>query len=100
MKILTRDAMIAVAVVAVAILIYMTYSQAQAAHFNKPSCVPAYIKTHNNAAVSMLFLPPLLILNVMGHIGDAPNGGENLRSLTCTTLAVAKSASGRKYRRD
>jgi hypothetical protein len=75
-------------------------TSAQAAHYNPPSCVPAYIKTHNNAAVSAFFLPPLLILNVMARAGDLPNNGKHLHGLSCTTLAVAKSASGRQYRRE
>jgi hypothetical protein len=73
-------------------------TSAQAAHFNKPSCVPAYIKTHNNAAVSALFVLPILTLNIFARAGDLPNHGKHLHGLTCTTYAIAKSASGRKYR--
>jgi hypothetical protein len=76
------------------------FSQAHAAHYNKPSCVPAYIKTHNNAAVSAFFLPPMLILNVFARAGDLSNNGKHLHGLSCTMLAMAKSASGREYKRN
>jgi hypothetical protein len=59
------------------------------AHAAIPSCVPAYIyKTSGAGWVTLLLLPPVLALNVLGRVGDLPDTGKHLHSLTCTTLAM------------
>ena len=57
-------------------------------------CIPRYTKDADAFWVSMLLVPPLLVLNVGARAGDLPNNGKHLRSLSCSTLAIVKHASG------
>jgi hypothetical protein len=62
--------------------------------------VPAYTEDPSAWPISLIFLPPVLLLNVLGRAGDLPNSGKHLRSLTVTTVVMAKHGIGgyRKFK--
>jgi hypothetical protein len=61
-----------------------------------PACIPRYVEDKGAFWFSALMLPPLLALNVMVRVGDLPNRGKHLHGLTCSTVAIAMNAVGKR----
>ena len=59
-----------------------------------PSCIPGHVQHAGAWWVSVIYLPGVLALGVLGRAGDLPNNGKHLDSLNCSTKAMVNHAAG------